>query len=98
MSKSSQSIFMLLMIALFVPAIVAQQETTADADRLSRQVHELYIQGRYAEAIPIQEHVVQIRKTLHEDIFDFATSLDNLGVLYYFIGQYQKAEPLYKQA
>ncbi len=27
MSKSSQSIFMLLMIALFVPAIVAQQET-----------------------------------------------------------------------
>jgi len=40
---------------------------------------------------------VQIRKTLHEDIFDFATSLDNLGVLYYFIGQYQKAEPLYKQ-
>src|SRR5260370_732406 len=89
---------MLLMMPLFVPATGPTHETSADADRQRQQVHELYIQGRYAEEIPIQEHVVQIRKTLHEDIFDFATSLDNLAVLYYFIGQYQKAEPLYKQA
>ena len=80
-------------------AVRAQDETAADADRLNKQVIELYRQGKYADAIPIAQHVAEIRKRVQgEENPDYATILNNLALLYENTGHYERAEPLYKQA
>src|ERR1700693_6288129 len=77
----------------------AQEETAADADRLNKKVVELYRQGKYADAILIAQHIVDIRKRVQgEENPDYATILNNLALLYENTGHYEKAEPLYKQA
>ncbi|NEO89987.1 MAG: tetratricopeptide repeat protein [Moorea sp. SIO3G5] len=60
---------------------------------------ELYQQGKYSEAIPLWERVLEIQQQLlGEEHPDVATSLNTLAELYLFQGRYQEAEPLYRQA
>jgi CHAT domain-containing protein len=71
----------------------------AEAERLTRQVIQLYQQGKYNEAIPLAEQALAIRKQqLGDNHPDTATSLNNLAGLYESQGRYSEAEPLYKQA
>ena len=71
----------------------------AEAERLTRQVIQLYQQGKYNEAIPLAEQALAIRKQqLGDNHPDTAQSLNNLAGLYQSQGRYSEAEPLYKEA
>src|SRR5260221_2057366 len=95
------SIAALLMTLLFlcdsqvwVPAAAAQEETAEDAARLNQQALELYQQGKAAEAIPLAERALEIRKrVLGENHPDYAKSLINLAELYMSVSYYEQAEP-----
>jgi tetratricopeptide (TPR) repeat protein len=79
--------------------LIAQASEQEEADRLHQQVTKLYQQGKYAEAIPLAQRELAIRKQLHgENHPDVATSLNNLAELYRAQGRYTEAEPLYKQS
>ena len=55
--------------------------------------------GRHAEAEPLYQQAMEIRRTaLGERHPDYATSLNNLAVLYDAMGRHAEAEPLYRQA
>ena len=96
----SFSFAVVLVIALPCSSSSAtQQETAADADRLAKEALTLHQQGKFAEALPIAERAVEIRRrVLGEDHPDYATSLNNLGVLYDAMRQYDRAELKYTQA
>ncbi len=84
-------------LQMCVPIVIAQEETLGDADRFTKEVLSLYAQGKFNEAIPIAEKVVEIRKRLGGDR-DYAQSLSNLASLYESTNQYDRAEGLYEQA
>ncbi|NEQ83522.1 MAG: tetratricopeptide repeat protein, partial [Moorea sp. SIO2I5] len=78
---------------------VSQQEELAEAERLNQQVVQLYQQGKYAEAIPLAEKVLAIRKkVLGDNHLDVANSLHTLGFLYYKQSKYAEAEPLFQKS
>ena len=55
--------------------------------------------GEYKSAESIYKQVLEIIKsTLGEEHPDYASALNNLGILYREMGDYKLAEPLYKQA
>ena len=75
------------------------EEQKAEAERLNQQANQLYQAGKYEEAIPLVEQILQIRRqVLGEEHPDVATSLNTLAVLYQNQGRYAEAEPLYQQA
>ena len=88
-----------LCVALASPSWVAAQDTLDDAYRLDQRVFQLLQQGKYAQAVPLSQRAVTIRKRLlgasHPDV---ATSLNNLADLYRAMAAYAQAEPLYRQA
>src|SRR5437899_4652865 len=70
-----------------------------EADKLDRQVQELYKAGKYSDAIPIERRVLELReKALGSEHPETATSLNNLGELYERMGDYTKAELLLQRA
>src|SRR6202043_1736693 len=69
------------------------------SDSLNRQVVSLYRAGKYQEAIPIAQQVLEIREKINGPDHPYtATSLNNLAELYRAMGDYAKAEPLFQQA
>jgi tetratricopeptide (TPR) repeat protein len=65
----------------------------------NQRVLALFGQGKYREAVPLAERLAEQRKLLlGEKHPDYATSLNNLALLYKEMGDYVKAEPLYNQA
>ena len=72
----------------------------AEAGRLLNQTaFYLYDRGQYAEAEPLYKEAMEIHRTaLGEEHPAYATSLNNLAVLYDAMGRHADAEPLYKQA
>ncbi|WP_149988949.1 tetratricopeptide repeat protein, partial [Microcystis aeruginosa] len=51
------------------------------------------------QALPLSQQALKIRgKSLGTDHPDYATSLNNLAVLYKSMGQYEQALPLHQQA
>lgn len=58
-----------------------------------------YTQGRYSEAEPIYQHVLEIdQRLLGNEHLNIAGDLNNLATLYYDQGRYDKAEPLFRRA
>jgi CHAT domain-containing protein len=65
----------------------------------TRQVAQLYQEGRYREALELAAQVCELaRQHLGETHPDSATSLSNLAALYDDTGDYQRAESLFRQA
>jgi CHAT domain-containing protein/tetratricopeptide (TPR) repeat protein len=63
------------------------------------RVEQLHQQGRYREAVEVAVKVLAVlRKVLGEKHPDYATSLNNLAVLYQSTGERGKALPLYLEA
>ncbi|MEL7038379.1 MAG: CHAT domain-containing protein [Cyanobacteria bacterium J06592_8] len=76
-----------------------QSPELEEAKRLNQQVIQLYQQGKYNEAIPIAERVLEMRqKLLGDEHPSVAESLNNLAGLYESQGRYSEAESLYIQA
>ena len=72
-----------------------QQQLT----RLHQQVVQLYRQGHYTPALELALQARDLaRQYLGEEHPEFATALDNLGLLYKTVGNYPVAEPLLLQA
>lgn len=70
-----------------------------EAINLNAQVESLFGQGKYAEALPLAERVLAIRKEiLGPHHADYATSLNNLGALHGELGNFAAAEPLHREA
>ena len=70
-----------------------------EAERLTDEAYKLYQQGKYAEAVPLIQQALAIRRRiLGDDHPDTAISLNNLALLYSAQGRYGEAESLYKQA
>src|SRR5262245_53441398 len=67
--------------------------------RPQQQVGQRYRQGHYTQAL---ELALQARDLARQDLGEahpeFATALDNLGLLYKTVGNYPAAEPLLLQA
>ncbi|WP_287521026.1 CHAT domain-containing protein [Okeania sp. SIO2C2] len=78
---------------------VALEDELGKAERLNNQAVELYQQGKYAEAIPLAEKALAIRKNLLGDNYpDVTESLNNLAALYISRGRYREAEPLLQKS
>ncbi|MBE9107890.1 tetratricopeptide repeat protein [Nodosilinea sp. LEGE 07298] len=77
----------------------APAEPLAEADALNQQIVELYQQGRYAEAIPLAEQVLQLLETaLGKTHPAVAASLNNLAFFYKAQGNYSAAAPFYERS
>jgi CHAT domain-containing protein/Tfp pilus assembly protein PilF len=77
----------------------AQRRQLREAQRLSVKVVALYRQGQYREAIQSAQQVLAIRQRVPgEQQPAYATSLNNLAMLYQSQGDYARAEPLLRQA
>jgi tetratricopeptide (TPR) repeat protein len=78
-----------------VAALGINRALDQEVRTLSGQVHQLYGEGKYAEAIPLAErYVVLARERNGEERTEFATAIGWLGVAYYSQGRYREAEPL----
>ena len=74
-----------------------QGSTLEDALQLAIRAEEYKEQGKYSEAIPFAEESLRIRRELlSNDDPLLATSLNNLGPLYWNQGRYEEAEPLFR--
>jgi CHAT domain-containing protein/Tfp pilus assembly protein PilF len=70
-----------------------------EADNLIKKLLELDSAGKYDEALPLTERVLEIRgKILGPDHRDVAAIISFLADLYYYKGDYAKAAPLYQRA
>jgi tetratricopeptide (TPR) repeat protein len=88
-----------LVFSVNQPLSYAQQENLKRAEQLTKQVGQLYRQGKYAEAVSLAEESLAIReKALGPDHPNVATSLNGLASLYKSLGDYAKAERLYQSA
>ncbi|MFT5328024.1 MAG: hypothetical protein ACI8P0_005931, partial [Planctomycetaceae bacterium] len=81
------------------PLSEAAQKTTVAAEQQNTQLVQLLRQGKFTEATPLGETVLEIRrKVLGVDHPDYATSLGHLAAVYYLQGDAAKAEPLFLEA
>lgn len=75
------------------------EATLAEADRLEQQVIQFLQQGKYGEAVPLAQQVLDIRERILGDRHPaVATGLNNLAELYRLQGNHADAEPLYQEA
>ena len=78
---------------------IAQEDSIEEAAALNQEVGDLYVQGRYEDAIPRAERALAIReKALGPKHPGTARLLNNLAGLYRATGAYAQAEPLYQWA
>jgi len=70
-----------------------------EAHKLSQESFKLFGVGKYNEALPLVQRVLEIReRILGPDNRGVATALNRLAILYAIKGEYAKAEPLYQRA
>ena len=74
-----RAIAVLLVLSGFAPALAQVNDLTA----LNRQIGELYQIGKYDEAIPLAQHLVELTRTrLGDEHPTYANALGILGDLY----------------
>jgi tetratricopeptide (TPR) repeat protein len=97
--RPAKWLVLLLGLDVFVggcPRLFAQIN---DPVLMNQQVIKLYHEGKYPAAIAINETLLAIlKKEVGPENPVTARSLNNLGELYRAMGDYAKAEPLYRQA
>lgn len=70
-----------------------------EAERLDKEVKNLFNEGRYSEALPAARHSLAIREqSLEPDHLDNVISLNNLGGVLQMMGEFAEAKPLYERA
>jgi CHAT domain-containing protein len=68
------------------------------AEAQANQAGQLYRQGKYQQAIPVQQQVVKTHRAILGEHRAYAESLNLLAVLYGQMGDYAKALPLSEQS
>ena len=94
-----KSLFVLLALGLWALACPASFPEDDDLKALDQQVNQLIEQGKYQEAIPIEESVVEVAKRVRgSEHPETAEALTNLGLIFQIIGDFAKAEPPLQEA
>src|SRR5262245_58978407 len=89
-----QATAVLIVLIGSAPVLAQSEEAT-----LNRQIGQLYQAGKYDEAIPLAQRLVELTKSrLRKERRAHANALGILGDLYREKGRYAEAEPLYKSA
>ena len=90
----------LLPIAWFLFGSITPASVAADARQsLFQNIDELYRQGKYQDAIPLAQQLLQLdQQEFGKESVETATGLNNLGMVCYAREQFTKAEPLHKRA
>jgi tetratricopeptide (TPR) repeat protein len=90
----------LLPIAWFLFGSITPASVAADARQsLFQNIDELYRQGKYQDAIPLAQQLLQLdQQEFGKESVETATGLNNLAELYRLSGDYTKAEPLCSEA
>jgi CHAT domain-containing protein len=71
----------------------------AAVDKTNAKIGDLYKRGKFTEAIPLAQEVVQVRQRLLGDASPYyAAGLNSLASLYEAQGDYVRAEPLLRQS
>ena len=89
----------LLALGFWILACTASLAEGDDPTALNQQVYRLVEQGKYKEAIPIAEKVVEI--AMHSQGLESpatADALSVLGLLWNKVGDYAKAEQVFQEA
>jgi CHAT domain-containing protein len=85
---------------------IEELRAATENDRALQEARKLYAEacrlrdeGKYDEALPLFERVIETRKRISgPDDRDLATVLHDLAVFYYYKGDYQKVEPVSSRA
>jgi CHAT domain-containing protein/tetratricopeptide (TPR) repeat protein len=87
-------------LALFLPGLgIANAQTDQEVIKLSTQLVELYKQGRFAEAAPLGEKLLEMRlKVFGAEHLETAIALTFLGTVYRSQGRIEEAEDHYVRA
>src|SRR5208337_2664697 len=95
----AKSLFVLLALGLLIFASSASLAQDDELGSLNQRIYKLFAEGKYQEAIPLAEKAVEITTRVRgpEDP-ETATSLNNLGELYFNVYQYTKALALLQEA
>jgi tetratricopeptide (TPR) repeat protein len=95
----AKSLFVLLAVGLLIFASSASLAQDDDLGSLNQRIYKLFAEGKYQEAIPLAEKAVEIATRVRgpEDP-ETATSLNNLGELYFNVYQYTKALAVLQEA
>src|SRR5271157_3811196 len=92
------SSFVLLALGFVILAYLASLTKDDGLDAMNQQINQLIEQEKYQEAIPIAERAVAVAKRVRgSEQPETVDTLDNLGFLFQKIGDYAKAEPLYRE-
>ena len=76
-----------------------EQKLAAEAEKLDRELVQLYQRGQAARAIVKAREALEIRRKLYPDGHpDLAFSLNDLGTVLQAMGSYENAVPLFEQA
>ncbi len=87
---------LLLIAAAADPAHAGERERV---DALTRQMMQLYSQGRFAEATPLAVEILStLQKALGPETPEVASALNNLAELYAKQRRFTDAEPLYRRS
>ena len=77
----------LLFSILTVKTSFAETEVEKEIERINKEGMKLYHEGKYGEALPLFEKLVEFRRNnLGEEHPSYATSLNNLAALYMNMG------------
>src|SRR5262245_35000947 len=90
-----QAFALLIVLSGSAPALAQSEELAT----LNRRIGQLYQAGKYDEAIPLAQHLVELtRPHSRKERRAHANALGILGDLHREKGRYAEAEPLYKSA
>ena len=89
----------LLLAGVSCFALAAEKSTDQTIKSLETRIVDLAGRGQYVDAVPLAKQVVDLRqkKTGTEDP-DYASAINNLGVLYKSLGHFEEAQPLFEQS
>jgi tetratricopeptide (TPR) repeat protein len=84
---------------LQVAPAIANETDLADANQLNNRVLQLYEQGQFAEALPLAQQVLAIRRQILGDQHpEVAIAINNVAEMHRAMGNYAAAEPLLLEA
>jgi CHAT domain-containing protein/tetratricopeptide (TPR) repeat protein len=88
-----------VVLARMHPLPAQDKEGEAEAVALLRQVQALQKAGKLAEAVKVQEKLVEkVKQLFGPDDTSTAAQINNLAELYRAVGRYAKAEPLFQRS
>lgn len=96
---AGQPVFLAVLLLISNCVIAVGQNSTNEFDHLRQEVEKLHQEGKYAEALPLALHALDIaERNDGSNAFNTAVGLSWAATVYEGMGDYSKAEPFYRRA